>query len=165
MMYLWYLCFRAEIVRWVAESVRPFSIVEDRGFKLLMKTEYYLPSTSTVSRDVRLVFGRTRERISKMLQVRISTFILSEEFKTYLGIRGWHQFRNWCLDVPKPLRICCPDCTSWSSWTTDFTCSWCRRSPKSRWDLLQCMVMLTIDSHIPVRTLHEPSRTCCVTSG
>ena len=58
----------------MAESVRPFSIVEDRGFKSLMKTgrpEYYIPSASTVSRDVRLVFARTRERISKMLQVII----------------------------------------------------------------------------------------------
>jgi hypothetical protein len=66
---------RAEIVRWVSESVRPFSIVEDRGFKSLMKTgrpEYYIPSASTVSRDVRLVFARTRERIAKMLQVRMT---------------------------------------------------------------------------------------------
>jgi hypothetical protein len=58
----------------VSESVRPFSIVEDRGFKSLMKTgrpEYYIPSASTVSRDVRLVFARTRERIAKMLQVSI----------------------------------------------------------------------------------------------
>ena len=38
---------RAEIVRWVAESQRPFQIVEDRGFKNLMKTgwpDYYIPS-------------------------------------------------------------------------------------------------------------------------
>jgi hypothetical protein len=64
--------FRAEIVRWVSESVRPFSIVEDRGFLMLMKTgrpEFYIPSASTVSRDVRLVFARARQRIGKMLQV------------------------------------------------------------------------------------------------
>jgi hypothetical protein len=38
---------RAEIVRWVSESLCPFVIVEDQGFKSLMKTgrpEYYLPS-------------------------------------------------------------------------------------------------------------------------
>ncbi|KAG1836176.1 hypothetical protein DFJ58DRAFT_669914, partial [Suillus subalutaceus] len=43
---------KAEIVRWVAESLRPFEIVQDRGFQSLMKTgrpEYYLPSPSTVS--------------------------------------------------------------------------------------------------------------------
>ncbi|EDQ98064.1 uncharacterized protein LACBIDRAFT_313052 [Laccaria bicolor S238N-H82] len=41
-----------EIVRWVAESMCPFSIVEDHGFRCLMKTgrpEYYLPSHSTIS--------------------------------------------------------------------------------------------------------------------
>ncbi|KJA19983.1 hypothetical protein HYPSUDRAFT_143043 [Hypholoma sublateritium FD-334 SS-4] len=46
---------RAEIVRWVTENARPYSIVKDRGFKNLMKTgrpEYYLPSPHTVSRDV-----------------------------------------------------------------------------------------------------------------
>ncbi|KAG0694099.1 hypothetical protein DFH29DRAFT_815690 [Suillus ampliporus] len=38
-------------------------------FQSLMKTgqpEYYLPSPSTVSRDVRLVFARTHQRIAKM---------------------------------------------------------------------------------------------------
>jgi hypothetical protein len=46
---------RAEIVRWVAESVRPFEIVKDCGFQSLMKTghpEYYILSPSTVARDV-----------------------------------------------------------------------------------------------------------------
>jgi hypothetical protein len=64
--------FRAEIVRWVSESLRSFETVKDRGFQSLMKTgrpEYYIPSPSTVSRDVRLVFARTRQRVAKMLQV------------------------------------------------------------------------------------------------
>lgn len=59
-------------MRWVSESLRPFSIVEDRGFQCLMKTgrpAYYIPSRWTVSRDVRLVFARTRNRIATMLQV------------------------------------------------------------------------------------------------
>jgi hypothetical protein len=63
---------RAEIVRWVSESLRPFKIVSDRGFKCLMKTgrpDYYLPSPSTVSRDVRLVFVNVRKRMSKMMKV------------------------------------------------------------------------------------------------
>ena len=63
----------AEIVRWVSENARPFSIVSDRGFKSLMKTgrpEYYLPSPSTVARDVRHVFARSRQRISAFLRVR-----------------------------------------------------------------------------------------------
>jgi hypothetical protein len=56
--------------------MRPFSIVEDRGFKSLMKTgrpDQYIPSRSTVSRDVREVFKKVRERIAKMLQVSAKT--------------------------------------------------------------------------------------------
>jgi hypothetical protein len=52
--------------------MRPFSVVEDRDFRSLMKTgrpEYYLPSRSTVSRDVKEVFKKVRKRIAKMLQV------------------------------------------------------------------------------------------------
>jgi len=63
---------RAEIVKWVSKSMRPFSIVEDDGFKVLMKTgrpEYYLPSPRTVARDVIHVFKATRKKISKMLRV------------------------------------------------------------------------------------------------
>ncbi|KAG2746212.1 hypothetical protein P692DRAFT_20738596 [Suillus brevipes Sb2] len=63
---------RAEVVHWVSESLRPFEIVNDRGFNTLMKTgcpKYYLPSPSTVSRDVKQVFVKTRKRIANMLQV------------------------------------------------------------------------------------------------
>jgi hypothetical protein len=62
---------RAEIVRWVAESKRPFKIVKDRGFQSLMKTgrpEYYIPSPATVSRDVKKVFVNVRKRLARMLQ-------------------------------------------------------------------------------------------------
>lgn len=55
----------------MAESYRPFRTVEDRGFKSLMKTgrpAYYLPSASTVSRDVKRVFAKSRQRIADMLQ-------------------------------------------------------------------------------------------------
>jgi hypothetical protein len=68
------LIYRAEIVRWVSESMRPFNIVEDRGFQSLMKTgrpECYIPSRKTVSRDVKQVFANTRKRVAKMLRVII----------------------------------------------------------------------------------------------
>jgi coproporphyrinogen III oxidase len=55
----------------VAESKRPFNIVNDRGFQSLMKTgrpEYYIPSPTTVSRDVKQVFVNVRKRMAKMLQ-------------------------------------------------------------------------------------------------
>jgi hypothetical protein len=60
------------MVRWVAENKRPFSIVNDRGFRKLMKTgrpDYHIPSAETLSRDVKMVFARVRKRIAKMLQV------------------------------------------------------------------------------------------------
>ncbi|KIL55792.1 hypothetical protein M378DRAFT_53553, partial [Amanita muscaria Koide BX008] len=47
------------IVRWVSESMRPFQIVNDRGFQSLMKTgrpDYHIPSPETISRDVKQVF-------------------------------------------------------------------------------------------------------------
>ncbi|KAG1748365.1 uncharacterized protein EDB91DRAFT_1235709 [Suillus paluster] len=55
---------KAEIICWVSENLRPFLIVEDRGFQSLMKTgqpEYYIPSALTVSQDIQLVFARTRK--------------------------------------------------------------------------------------------------------
>ena len=61
-----------EIVRWVAESMRPFKIVDDRGFQCLMKTgrpDYYIPSARTVSRDVKKIFTQCRQRIAKSLNV------------------------------------------------------------------------------------------------
>ena len=63
---------RAELVHWVAQSLRPFNIVKDPGFQSLMKTGrpgYYLPSPKTISRDVKTVFAKTRVRIAKLLKV------------------------------------------------------------------------------------------------
>ena len=63
---------RAEMVQWVAKSLQPFSIVEDHGFRLLMKMgcpEYYIPSATMVSCDAQLVFARTHNWIAKILQV------------------------------------------------------------------------------------------------
>jgi hypothetical protein len=65
---------RVEIVRWVAESKRPFKVVSDRGFQSLMKTGrpgYYIPSPATVSRDVKKVFANAQKQIAKMLQVSV----------------------------------------------------------------------------------------------
>ncbi|KAG2741578.1 hypothetical protein P692DRAFT_20685776, partial [Suillus brevipes Sb2] len=62
---------RAEIVCWVAESLRPFETIHDRGFQALMKMgrpEYYLPSSSTVLRDAKLVFAKVRQHVAQMLQ-------------------------------------------------------------------------------------------------
>ncbi|TFK61241.1 hypothetical protein BDN72DRAFT_732656, partial [Pluteus cervinus] len=64
------------------------------GFKRLMKTgrpAYYLPSASTVSRDVKRIFTRTQGRIAKMLQEsgQVSFQIdawTSPNHKAYVGI-------------------------------------------------------------------------------
>jgi len=64
--------FRAEIVRWVSESNRPFAIMKDQGFQSLMKTSrpnHYIPHPTMVSCDVKKVFARSRRRIAKMLRV------------------------------------------------------------------------------------------------
>jgi len=65
-------CCRVEIVRWVAENLRPYEIVKDHGFQHLMKTgrpAYYLPHPSTVLQDVKVVFKNVQNCVAKMLQV------------------------------------------------------------------------------------------------
>ena len=47
-----------------------------------MKTgrpEYYIPSATTVSRDVRIVFARTHARIGQMLQVSLNSVVFNLE--------------------------------------------------------------------------------------
>ncbi|KIK40538.1 hypothetical protein CY34DRAFT_24776 [Suillus luteus UH-Slu-Lm8-n1] len=61
-------CWGEEILQ-MADQVRNAEEVRGKGFQSLMKIgrpEYYIPSPSTVSRDVRLVFAKTRQRIAKM---------------------------------------------------------------------------------------------------
>ena len=68
----------AEFVHWVTENNRPFKIVDDHGFRCLMKTGrpgYYIPSADTLSRDVKNVFVRVRGHIAKTLKVRHTNFI------------------------------------------------------------------------------------------
>ncbi|TFK60800.1 hypothetical protein BDN72DRAFT_741274, partial [Pluteus cervinus] len=66
----------------------------DTGFLRLMKTGrpgYYIPSSSTVSRDVKWIFARTRKRVARMLQecsrvnFQMDTWT-SLNHKAYLGI-------------------------------------------------------------------------------
>ena len=65
---------RVWAVRWVAESLRPFAMFKDRGFLMIVKCGrpgFYVPSPTTVSRDVKVVFISTRKRLAKMLQVSV----------------------------------------------------------------------------------------------
>lgn len=62
---------RVEIVKWVTQSMRPHVIVEDPGFQCLMKTGrpgYWIPSASTVSRDIKVIYKKMREKIARILQ-------------------------------------------------------------------------------------------------
>ncbi|KAJ7019449.1 hypothetical protein C8F04DRAFT_897508, partial [Mycena alexandri] len=62
---------RAEHVRWVAESLRPFAIAKDRAYRKLMKTgrpSTYIPSPSTIARDIKVLFEKTRARLKKRFQ-------------------------------------------------------------------------------------------------
>ena len=64
--------------------MRPFSIVEDRGFHTLMKTgrgKYHIPSADTVARDAKYVFKKTKGRIAKMLR--------EYEGRLSFGTDGW----------------------------------------------------------------------------
>jgi hypothetical protein len=86
--------------------MRPFSVVKDRGFQSLMKTGrpgYYIPSPATVSRDVKIVFVKSRQRIAEMLQVS-KLVTTSEIIITYLFVESrWNsELRNGCLDLTKP---------------------------------------------------------------
>jgi len=78
----------AEIIRWIAESKRPFQIVNDCGFQSLMKTGrpgYQIPSTETVSHNMKMVFTNVRQRIAKMLQV-ISASLQKNRPMAYLEL-------------------------------------------------------------------------------
>jgi hypothetical protein len=66
-------------VRWVAESQRPFEIVKDPAYLQNMKEgrpEQYVPSPTTVRRDVKVAFARCREKISRLLRVRTNQYAL-----------------------------------------------------------------------------------------
>ena len=63
---------RANHVLWMCESKRAFELVKDRGYHLNMKSgrpQQYIPSPTTVSRDVREVFLVGRKLVAKVLRV------------------------------------------------------------------------------------------------
>ena len=64
---------RANHVRWMCESKRPFAIAKDGGYHRNMKIGWphqYIPSPETISRDVRVVFVEARKHMSRLLKVR-----------------------------------------------------------------------------------------------
>lgn len=58
--------------RWVAESARPFRMVQDRCYRWLQKEgrpNQYVPSKETVARDVKKLYEKTKEKLAEELQV------------------------------------------------------------------------------------------------
>lgn len=76
----------AEMAKWVCESNRPFAIVEDAGFRLLMKTGrplYQIPSRYTIGRDIRKVFVFARKKIANLYKVREQKFTKNKYLLRY----------------------------------------------------------------------------------
>ncbi|KAJ3748228.1 hypothetical protein EV360DRAFT_2061, partial [Lentinula raphanica] len=73
----WFKTFSTHLVdrvvtaRWVAESARPFRIVEDRSYRWLQKEgrpKHYVPSKVTVARDMKKLYRASKEQLAKDLQ-------------------------------------------------------------------------------------------------
>lgn len=61
-----------EIMKWVTESMCPFSIVKDPGFQVLMnmgQLSYWIPTPTTIAHDVKVIFAQMHSCIAKILQV------------------------------------------------------------------------------------------------
>jgi hypothetical protein len=59
-----------EVVKWVTSKLHLFAIVEDDGFVWLMKTgqlHIKILSKSTVARDIRTIFQKAKELVTKYL--------------------------------------------------------------------------------------------------
>ena len=87
----------------MSESNHPFKIIEDWGFLNLMKMGrpgYYIPSATTVSQDVKLVFGRTHERIAKILKVLLVHQKERKELTIYQEYDGLINLITDCWTLP-----------------------------------------------------------------
>lgn len=104
---------RTECVKWCAESLRPFRVVQDRGFLRLVKTGrpgYYVPSPSTVARDTKVVFVRTRGRLARFLRVcttQSNGWYKCEDTHRTSEVRWSPKLRHRCMDSTESSRICC----------------------------------------------------------
>ncbi|KAJ7899244.1 hypothetical protein B0H14DRAFT_2556810 [Mycena olivaceomarginata] len=78
---------RAHIVRWVAESHRPLTIVEDREFMQILgagRPEYRIPRRRTVGRDLHAAYERCREYVVTLLRSHTGE-VLAREFDEMLA--------------------------------------------------------------------------------
>lgn len=68
-----------------------------------------LPSTMTVSRDIKAAFERCRERIDTILKVSLQVCIMNCVFNLYIGTLWMYTFCDQCMDFSKPSGLCCLD--------------------------------------------------------
>lgn len=83
---------RVGTARWVAESARPFAIVDDRCYKWLQREgrpKHYVPSARTVARDLKKLYQMSREKLGAELQVsnqaKLKRELLTQNKKAYDG--------------------------------------------------------------------------------
>jgi len=94
---------RIEIMKWVAEKRRPFIIVKDSQFILLMKTGrpgYWLPLVATVARDVKHIFVEMHQRISTMLKVILTYLFVYPAYHPHRMLTV-HWTLQWILGCPQ----------------------------------------------------------------
>jgi len=77
-LYTLLIAFRGCIVKWVTESNRPASIIEDIELHTMMtagRPHAVIPSVSTVRRDIKVSFVKCREKIGKLLKVCVKLYV------------------------------------------------------------------------------------------
>ncbi len=128
------LMTRLEGVKWVAQSNRPMRIVADKGLKRLLKIgrpHFYVPSPSTVSRDVRTTFMEAQVKIALKLQAcegKLSFQMdawTSPNHKAYVGIMVGFKDKGkvnvLVLDVVKVAKVCFGSIVPCASLADEFT--------------------------------------------
>lgn len=107
---------RTKFVCWVLESYRPFSITSDRHFLVLMKTGHphqYIPSPSTISCDLKVLFAATCKHLARRLQVSVPAVLMELKIITKLIINRHildglasllMPLMSWALRMMKQLR-------------------------------------------------------------
>jgi hypothetical protein len=94
------IVFSITIARWVSESMRPFNIVKDRGLCWLCKTgqpHFYLPDRTTVTKDVKFLYGWSECQLAEELQVIDSiTYLLINPKSFRQNYRGLLAYQLDC---------------------------------------------------------------------
>ena len=83
---------RARLVKWVTENNRPTNIVSDRELEQLLtagRPHIKVPSSDTVSRDVKACFMKCREHIGKILKEHPGRVHIASDAWTSLNHRAF----------------------------------------------------------------------------